>query len=329
MTLADETGPRSGHYDVCRGPRRRAGRAPGRARRGWAGARRLGRGRGAALAGRDVRVPPRVARDPPARAPSIGRRSSALEEGHGPVDADGSVEVAPGVTLGEVLATFRSIAAAAGAVRRGGVPTVRRLVHRGGPGRHRRAAPRAIALERGADAERREPAPRPPPRLDVVPLFESSDALARRRPHPRRAAARPGLPSPPRDPRRPPGGDARLLRLEQGVRVPRRGLDAPPRAGGARRGRAGARRRADALPRPRRRHRARRRARPIGRSSGSAPGSVDGRLKLTEQGEVIAANYADPAIARRHLEQLTGAASSPPRPSTMPPPPTRCARAAR
>ena len=41
---------------------------------------------------------------------------------------------------------------------------------------------------------------------------------------------------------------------------------------------------------------------------GGAPGSVDGRLKLTEQGEVIAANYADPAIARRHLEQLTGAA---------------------
>ena len=40
---------------------------------------------------------------------------------------------------------------------------------------------------------------------------------------------------------------------------------------------------------------------------GGAPGSVDGRLKLTEQGEVIFANYGDPAIARRHLEQLTGA----------------------
>ena len=40
---------------------------------------------------------------------------------------------------------------------------------------------------------------------------------------------------------------------------------------------------------------------------GQAPGSVDGRLKLTEQGEVIAANYADPAIARRHLEQVTAA----------------------
>jgi phosphoenolpyruvate carboxylase len=40
---------------------------------------------------------------------------------------------------------------------------------------------------------------------------------------------------------------------------------------------------------------------------GQAPGSVDARLKLTEQGEVIAANYADPSIARRHLEQMTGA----------------------
>ena len=46
---------------------------------------------------------------------------------------------------------------------------------------------------------------------------------------------------------------------------------------------------------------------PTGRSSGRRPGSVDGRLKLTEQGEVIAANYADPTIAQRHLEQMTGA----------------------
>jgi phosphoenolpyruvate carboxylase len=38
-----------------------------------------------------------------------------------------------------------------------------------------------------------------------------------------------------------------------------------------------------------------------------APGSVDGRLKFTEQGEVIAAHYADPAIAQRHLEQVTSA----------------------
>ncbi len=38
-----------------------------------------------------------------------------------------------------------------------------------------------------------------------------------------------------------------------------------------------------------------------------APGSIDGRLKLTEQGEVIAAHYANPAIARRHLEQVVHA----------------------
>jgi phosphoenolpyruvate carboxylase len=38
-----------------------------------------------------------------------------------------------------------------------------------------------------------------------------------------------------------------------------------------------------------------------------APGSVDGRLKLTEQGEVIAARYANPDIAARELELVTGA----------------------
>jgi phosphoenolpyruvate carboxylase len=38
-----------------------------------------------------------------------------------------------------------------------------------------------------------------------------------------------------------------------------------------------------------------------------APGSVNGHLKFTEQGEVIAAHYADPVIAQRHLEQVTAA----------------------
>ncbi|MEA2607526.1 MAG: phosphoenolpyruvate carboxylase, partial [Chloroflexota bacterium] len=40
---------------------------------------------------------------------------------------------------------------------------------------------------------------------------------------------------------------------------------------------------------------------------GLAAGALDGRLKLTEQGEVIAANYADAGIARRHLERLAAA----------------------
>ncbi len=38
-----------------------------------------------------------------------------------------------------------------------------------------------------------------------------------------------------------------------------------------------------------------------------APGSLQGRLKLTEQGEVIADRYANPYIALRHLEQVTNA----------------------
>ncbi|HYL07617.1 MAG TPA: phosphoenolpyruvate carboxylase, partial [Candidatus Udaeobacter sp.] len=38
-----------------------------------------------------------------------------------------------------------------------------------------------------------------------------------------------------------------------------------------------------------------------------APGSVAGRFKVTEQGEVIFARYGNRAIARRHLEQVTSA----------------------
>lgn len=37
------------------------------------------------------------------------------------------------------------------------------------------------------------------------------------------------------------------------------------------------------------------------------PGSVGGRLKVTEQGEVVFARYADPTLAQRHLERLTTA----------------------
>ncbi|GAA2888713.1 phosphoenolpyruvate carboxylase [Streptosporangium fragile] len=38
-----------------------------------------------------------------------------------------------------------------------------------------------------------------------------------------------------------------------------------------------------------------------------APGSVGGRFKVTEQGEVIFARYGHEAIARRHMEQVTSA----------------------
>jgi phosphoenolpyruvate carboxylase len=47
---------------------------------------------------------------------------------------------------------------------------------------------------------------------------------------------------------------------------------------------------------------------PTGRAVlAQAPGSVDGRFKVTEQGEVIFARYAHLAIAHRHLEQVASA----------------------
>ncbi len=50
-------------------------------------------------------------------------------------------------------------------------------------------------------------------------------------------------------------------------------------------------------------------------------GSINGRFRLTEQGETIASRYAHPALAHRHLEQITSAvllASSPKRDETIP-----------
>jgi phosphoenolpyruvate carboxylase len=47
---------------------------------------------------------------------------------------------------------------------------------------------------------------------------------------------------------------------------------------------------------------------PAGRAVlAQAPGSVDGRLKVTEQGEVIFARYGHPVIGQRHLEQVSSA----------------------
>ena len=37
------------------------------------------------------------------------------------------------------------------------------------------------------------------------------------------------------------------------------------------------------------------------------PGSIHGRFRLTEQGEIIAARYANPDLAHRHLEQIASA----------------------
>jgi phosphoenolpyruvate carboxylase len=62
---------------------------------------------------------------------------------------------------------------------------------------------------------------------------------------------------------------------------------------------------------------------PAGRAVlAQAPGSVAGRFKVTEQGEVIFARYGHPVIAQRHLEQVASAvllASAAPVPGTAEP----------
>ena len=141
-----------------------------------------------------------------------------------------------------------------GTVRHRGLPSLRRQLHRLGVGRDRRA--RARPHGRG---HRRADGSDPPPSSTSSPCSNRASALEQCRRDPRRAARRPGLPCRPRGARRSPGGDARLLGLEQGIGLPVGGLDAPPGAVRAGRGGPGARRRADALPRPRRCARARRR----------------------------------------------------------------------
>jgi phosphoenolpyruvate carboxylase len=206
-------------------------------------------------------------------------------------------EVSPGVPLGEVLATFDAIHALQA---RFGVAAVHRFVVS-----FTAAASDAtdvLHLARVA-AER---AGTDPPVLDVVPLFESAEALE---------SAGPIL-------------DTLLADEDYRRHLETRGnrqevmlgySDSNKESGflaanwllhGAQAALVGAaRRRAVELTLFHGRGGA------IGRGGGpshrairgQAPGSVDGRLKLTEQGEVVAARYANPEIARRELELLTGA----------------------
>ncbi len=211
-----------------------------------------------------------------------------------------STEVAAGVTLGEVLATFRAIAAVQ--VRFG-----RDACHRYVVSFTSAASDVTDVLTLARLAMEADDSPGAvPPSLDLVPLFESSAALD---------AAGLILGELLDDPGYRAGiaarGDRQEVMLgysdsnkESGfvaaawsLHRAQSALVDTTRARGVQltlfHGRGGA----------------------IGRGGGptnrailgQAPGSVDGRLKLTEQGEVIAVNYADTTIARRHLEQMTGA----------------------
>jgi phosphoenolpyruvate carboxylase len=212
-------------------------------------------------------------------------------------------EVAPGVDVGEVLATFRQMAAA--------------QARFGERASHRFVISFTLGVEdvlNVLDLADRAAVGEPPaaatggfvpgrPALDVVPLFESADALKscgtilddllRNERYRRHLAGR---------------GDRQEVMLgysdsnkESGFlaaswmlyEAQERLVDVAARHGVSLtlfHGRGGA----------------------IGRGGGptnrailaQAPRSIDGRLKFTEQGEVIAGNYANPAIARRHLEQV-------------------------
>ena len=158
---------------------------------------------------------------------------AALDAGAGPDEAVGG-----GVTLGEVLATFRAMARLQARL---GIRACQRYVisfttitRRRHDRARARSARRAAGAVRALRAGPRRPARRAPV-LDVVPLLESADALSGAAELLDRLLADPGVSRPPPGPRRHPGGHARLLRLEQGERVPRRELAAVPRPGGARR----------------------------------------------------------------------------------------------
>ncbi len=211
-----------------------------------------------------------------------------------------------GVTAGEVLATFRAIA---DIQRRFGQAACHRYVVS-----FTRDAGGVLAV---LDLARLAGLPSPgatatggfrpaTPTLDVVPLFESSEALEQAGSILDRLLADPSY-----RPHLAARGDRQVVMLgysdsnkELGAVAANRALHAAQRAlvAAARRhgieltlfhGRGGA----------------------IGRGGGPAqrairaspPGAVDGRFRVTEQGEIVAKRYLDPSIARRHLEQLGSA----------------------
>ena len=242
------------HRAADRGARRAAG-LPGRGR---AAARRLRRDPGLPLAGRDVRLPSRLARDPPAlRGPRPGAPRSHAQPRH---DLPGpGPRARPRRLAGRGPGHLPGRGGDPAALRRGRLPPLRGQLHPHGGRRHGRPAAgrhgrRRNRPDRGH--ERLRPRPGQPGHRAAVRVGGRARELRR---GPGDAAGQPRLPPPPGVARQPPGSDARLLRLEQGVGLPRGGVDALPGPVAPGRGGAPQRHRADPLPRPRRRHRPRRR----------------------------------------------------------------------
>jgi phosphoenolpyruvate carboxylase len=224
--------------------------------------------------------------------------------------ADAETEISDGVTLGEVLATFRAIARVQ---QRFGIEACRRYVI------SFTTSPEdvAIVLELARRAAEPEPfgtpvpaladLPAAEPVLDVVPLLESADALDGAAGFLGELLADPEYRAHLRS-----RGDAQEVML---------GYSDSSKESGFLAANWLLYRAQQALVATARKHEVELtlfhgRGGAIGRGGGpanrailaQAPGSVAGRLKFTEQGEVIAAHYADVTIAQRHLEQVTAAA---------------------
>ena len=127
--------------------------------------------------------------------------------------APGTTEVAPGVTLEEVLGTFRAIAAAQA---RFGIEACHRYIISFTSS----ASDVTDVLELARLAAASDDAEAPSPLvLDLVPLFESSEALAGAGAILAALLDDPSYRDRPLGTRRSTGGHARLLRFEQGIRA--------------------------------------------------------------------------------------------------------------
>ena len=154
--------------------------------------------------------------------------------------------------------------------------------------------------------------------LPVVPLFERLDALRRSvRLHGQVVRNRMVQGAH----RRPPGSHDRLFRFRQGRRYPVRRVGLVSGAGRTGRDICQTPYRPDLVPRSRRHRGARRRPGPPGHPFAAARGSVNGSMRVTEQGEVVQAKYGLPGMAEETLQIYIGAVleaslSPPPAPST-------------
>jgi phosphoenolpyruvate carboxylase len=232
---------------------------------------------------------------------------AALQSGAGP-----DAEVAAGVSLGEVLATFRAIARLQA---RFGPEACQRYVisFTAGPAdvtdvlELARLAAAPSPFGPAASAPMLADLPAALPSLDVVPLLESAEALVGAGTLLEALLADPGYRAHLRD-----RGDVQEVML---------GYSDSSKESGFLAANWLLYRAQEALVATARRHGItltlfHGRGGAIGRGGGpagrailaQAPGSVGGRLKFTEQGEVVAAHFADRTIAQRHLEQVTAAA---------------------